>query len=157
METSDAFPQELVKELEARGAVPIARWKFLVSRGMIWFLAVASVVIGGIAFAIAEFVFFDNDGIAKLQGSSIQDIAQSIPFVWLGITAFFTVVAYCGLRRTRRGYTYATTTLVLVVVLFSISLGIILNHFDFGQRVYRHLPHRVSLQGVFTAPSDGAD
>src|SRR5581483_10965087 len=78
MGPNDTFPQEIVKELEARGATPVPRWQFLVSRGMVWFLAGASVAIGGVAFAIAEFVFFDNDGITKLQGSSIQDIAQSI-------------------------------------------------------------------------------
>lgn len=158
MDPNDTFPQDIVKELEARDATPIARWRFLFSRGMIWSLAVASIVIGGLAFAIAEFVFFDNDGIAKLQSSSIQDIAQSIPFAWLAITAFFAVVAYYGLRHTRRGYKYATTTLVLVVVLLSIGLGILLNHFDFGQRTYQYLTHQVPTPGApFGVPPDGSN
>lgn len=156
MDPNETFSQEIVKELEARNAVPIARWKFLFSRSMIWFLAVASILIGGAAFAIAEFVFFDNDGIAKLQGSSIQDIAQSIPFVWLAITAFFAIVAYHGLRLTRRGYKYATTTLVLFVVAASLALGVFLNYFDFGQRVYEYMGHQIPLASVFVGPpSDG--
>ncbi len=156
MNQDDTFPQEIVKELEARNALPIARWKFLFSRSMIWFLATASIVVGGLAFAIAEFVFFDNDGIAKLQSSSIQDIAQSIPFAWLGITALFTVIAYYGLRHTRRGYKYATATLVLIVIVLSIGLGMLLNHFDFGQRTYEYLTHQVSTASApLGVPQDG--
>ncbi|MBU6321623.1 MAG: hypothetical protein KGI78_02360 [Patescibacteria group bacterium] len=155
MDSNDTFPEELMQELAARGAVPKPRWQFLLSRSVIWLLALASVVVGGVAFAIAEFVFFDNDGIAKLQGSSIQDIAQSIPFVWLAITAFFAVVAYYGLRRTRRGYRYATTTLVLIVVVLSLALGVLLNYFDFGQRIYEYVGHQIPLSAVFTGSTDG--
>ncbi len=139
MNPNDTFPQEIVKELEARGAVPKPRWHFLVSRGMTWFLAAAPLFLGGLAFAVAEFVFFDNDGISRLQGSSFQDIAQTIPFVWLGILVLFSVVAYYGFRKTRGGYKYATTTVVLGVVFLSIVLGLTLNALDFGQGVHDYL------------------
>jgi magnesium-transporting ATPase (P-type) len=155
MPNTDTFPQEVVKEIEARGAKPRARWKFLMSRGVMWFLAIASIVIGGFAFAVAEFVFFDNDGIMKVQGSSIQDIAESIPFVWLALVGVFSSSASLSLRRTRRGYKYATATLVALVVALSVVLGLFLNYFDFGQRVHEYLIHQITLQALFNPATDG--
>ncbi len=139
MNENDTFPQEVVKEIEARGAVPKPRWKFLLGRGTVWFLAITSIAIGGVAFAIAEFVFFDNDGITKLQGSSIEDMAQSIPFVWLAFVIFFAVIAYYSFRRTRHGYRYATAWVITAVIVLSIGLGVALNAIDFGQTVYQFL------------------
>lgn len=139
MESSDTFARDVVKELEARGTTPKPRWRFLLGRGMVWLLAIASIIIGGITFAIAEFVFFDNDGIAKLQGTSIEDIAQSIPFVWLAFVAFFSVIAYYSFRRTRHGYRYATMWVVVIVIVLSIGSGVALNAVDFGQNVYQFL------------------
>ena len=139
MNPNDTFPQEIVREIEARGAVPKSRWYFLASRSVFWLLAIVSVFIGAVAFAIADFVFFDNDGISKLQGSSIQDIAQAIPFVWLGVLALFTISAYYGFRRTRKGYRYATATIVVITVLVSIGLGLVLNAFDLGQNIHAFL------------------
>lgn len=144
MEPDDIFPQEVVKAIEARGAVPKPRWLFLFGRGMVWLLAFASIAIGGISFAIAEFVFFDNDGITKLQGSSIEDIAQSIPFVWLAFVVFFAVIAYYSFRGTRHGYRYATAWVVTAVIVLSIGLGVALNAVDFGQTVYQFLTGQVN-------------
>lgn len=147
----DTFPQEIVREIEARGAVPKPRWQFLMSRGMVWLLAVASVLVGGVAFAVAEFVFVDNDGFAKIQGSSIQDIAQSIPFVWLAILAFFSIAAYYGFRHTRRGYKYATASVIAVVIILSVALGIGFNQFDLGQNIQQF------ITGSAVPWSDGAN
>lgn len=157
MTDTDTFSQEVVKEIETRGVVPKARWRFLVSRGMVWFLAITSIVVGGVSFAVAEFVFFDNDGITKLQGSSIQDIAQSIPFVWLGLLAVFSASAYYSLRRTRRGYKYTTAMLISAVIAVSIAFGLFLNHFDFGQRVHEYLMRQIPIQGLFNPTTDGSD
>lgn len=142
MNENETFPQEVLKEIEARGAMPKPRWQFLLSRAMVWFLAVTSIVIGSITFAIAEFTFFDNDGIAKLRGSSIEDIAQSIPFVWLAFMAFFSITAYYSFRRTKHGYRYATVWIVGAVIALSIGLGIALTTMDFGQSVYQFMNGR---------------
>ncbi len=137
MEPNDTFSEQLIREIEARGAIPTPKWKFFITRGVVWFLAIISVLIGGIAFAIGEFVFIDNDGISKFQNSSIQDMVQSIPFVWLAVLAFFTASAYYGFRHTRRGYKYAAIGVVMVVIVLSITLGFILNAFDFGQNIHK--------------------
>lgn len=139
MNPNDTFSEAIVKEIEARGAVPRSRWYFLASRSMFWILAGASFLVGSTAFAIADFVFIDNDGITKLHGSSIQDIAQTIPFLWLAIMAMFTLSTYYSFRYTRKGYKYATFTIVVMVVLLSVGTGILLNSLDFGQQAYSYL------------------
>jgi amino acid transporter len=124
---------------------------------MFWLLAIVSVFIGAVAFAIADFVFLDNDGVSKLQGSSIQDIAQAIPFVWLGVLALFIVSAYYGFRRTRGGYKYAMVTIVLVVVFLSIGLGFILNSFDFGQNTHAFLLNFTSPGTILPIGTEGTN
>ena len=102
---NEQLPENIIKTIDERNLVPTARWRFLLTRSVFWILAVLSVVVGGIAFGVADYVFFDNDGIsfASLQQSSIQDVAQSIPYVWLVILAILTLTAYYGFRKTRRG------------------------------------------------------
>jgi uncharacterized membrane protein YidH (DUF202 family) len=156
MDPNNTFPQEIVREITSRGAVPTPRWRFFVSRGMLWLLAVISVLVGGVAFAVAEFVFLDNDGISKLQSSSILDIAQSIPFLWLAILAFFSAGAYYSFRHTRRGYKYATLHVVTVVIVLSLALGLVLNIFDFGQYIHQLLTNPYVPQSA-AVPAEGAN
>ncbi|MDB5244370.1 MAG: hypothetical protein JWN18_240 [Parcubacteria group bacterium] len=157
MNSPDTFSQDIVRKIEARGVVPKPRWYFLASRSALWFLAIGSVVIGAIAFAIADFVFLDNDGISKLQGSSIQDVAEAIPFVWLAGLALFTVSAYYAFRHTRGGYKYRTATIVFVMVLLSIGLGLILNAYDFGQHIHAFILHITSPGAALPTGSEGMD
>jgi hypothetical protein len=141
------FSELVVKEIEARGAAPKPRWHFLITRGALWFLATISIVIGGIAFAVADFVFFDNDGmsIAMLQKSSVYHIAQSIPFIWLFVFSLFATSAYVGFRYTRTGYRYMTVFVVLCIIGVSIILGILLNRLDFGQSIHYYLLKHTSF------------
>lgn len=138
---NEHLPENIIKAIEERDLIPTPRWRFLLARSVFWFLGVLSVVVGGIAFGVADYVFFDNDGIsfASLQQSSIQDIAQSIPYVWLVVLGVFTLTAYYGFRKTRKGYRYATIMVVTASIVASILLGIILNAFDFGQAVHKYL------------------
>jgi tryptophan-rich sensory protein len=136
-----ALSENIVAELEARHAVPKPTWHFRAVRSAFWLLAISSTLIGGVAFAVASFVFLDNDGlsVAVLEKSSIYDIAQTIPFFWLILLGLFTASAYHGFRHTRKGYRFATIRVVLVVMATSVVLGMLLNTVDFGQHVHRYL------------------
>ncbi len=135
------FPDNVIKEIEARGIIPKPRWHFLITRKVFWLLAVASILVGSVAFAVADFVFFDNDGISliTLRDAPIQDIVQSIPFIWLFVLGLFIASAYFGFRHTRKGYRYATILVVSCVIGVSIVIGLILNALDFGQSLHQYL------------------
>ena len=150
------FSDHIVEEIALRGIAPKPRWHFLVTRTAFWLLACISVLIGSIAFAVAEYVFFDNDGmsIALMEKSSIYDIAQSIPFVWLVVLGLFTASSYLGFRHTRSGYKYATALVVLVSITLSVLFGLALNTVDFGQRAHEYLLHNTSFYDALIHSSD---
>ncbi len=141
------FSEKIVQELERRGVVPKPRWQFLVSRWVFWLLAGLSALVGGMAFAVAEYVFYDNDGIsrASLEQANMLYIAKSIPYLWLAILGLFIACAYYGFRKTRQGYRYATILVVCAALVASVSFGLILSEFDFGKTVHIYLLKHTSF------------
>lgn len=150
------FYDTLEKEIEARGMTPRPRWHFLLKRSVFWSLAVLSVFFGAIAYSVADYVFFDNEGqsMATLIESPLEGILQSIPIVWLIVFGLFCVVTYAGLRLTRSGYKYRTAKVVLAVLALTIGLGLILNLFDFGQGVHYYLLNHTGFYDALIHSSD---
>ncbi len=127
--------QNILKELESRGTTPKPRWHFLFMRGLFWLLATASVVVGGIAFSVGWYVFFDNDGLHV----TISNVLQVIPYIWIIVLATFIVCAYFGFRQTRKGYRYSASLVVGLLLAASIALGLILDTWDVGQTAHKYL------------------
>lgn len=144
------------REIEARGMNPRPRWHFLLKRSIFWTLAVTSVMSGAVAFSVADYIFFDNEGIsiATLLESPFEGVIHSVLFVWLLVLGLFCVTTYIGFRYTRTGYRYHTAGVVASVLAATIGLGLILNQFDFGQGVHYYLLNHTSLYGAFTHSSD---
>ncbi len=141
------FADKIVRELEMRKAYPKPRWHFLLSRWVFWMLAISSVLVGAVAFSVAEYVFFDNDGasLASLEKSNILDLAQGIPYIWLAILGLFIFCAYYGFRQTKKAYKYATLWVVVGVITASVLFGQVLSEFDFGKLVHIYLLKHTSF------------
>ncbi|CAN5686138.1 hypothetical protein BH11PAT2_BH11PAT2_04040 [soil metagenome] len=150
------FSSDIEKEIEARGMTPRPRWHFLLKRSVFWSLAVASILIGAAAFSVADYVFFDNEGIstATLLESPLEWIINSIPFIWVFVYGLFGVVTYIGLRHTRSGYKYRTAGIILGVLVVTIGLGLILNKFDFGQGIHYYLLNHTSFYDALIYSND---
>lgn len=153
-----SFSEKILEEIDARGVSPRPRWHFLLRRSVLWSLALLSVILGAVAFAVADYVFFDNEGISTvtLLESPIEGIVQSIPFLWLFVFGLFTVSAYLGLRHTRTGYRYQTIGAVVGVIVVSVLLGLILNVLDFGQAVHDYLMHNTTFYDPLIHSSEDA-
>ena len=150
----------ILNKLQAQGVTPTPRWHFLLTRSVFWTLAIVSVLIGSMAFAVGIFVFIDNSEVtpAAMEQSQIADVAQNIPFIWLAVLLLFTISAYFGFRNTRTGYRYATAKVILAVVLASILLGLALDEFDFGQRTHEFLlSHTKFYDSVIHSRDDTQD
>jgi hypothetical protein len=156
MEIMDDISQRVEKEIETRGLVPTPRWHFLVRRSVFWTLAVASVLVGGVAFSVGNYIFFDNEGIstAALLESPLEGVIQTIPFVWLFAFGLFVASAYLSLKHTRTGYRYGIARAVLAVIAISICLGILLDTLDFGQAVHYFLLNNTSFYDAVVHSSD---
>ncbi len=150
------FSEKLEKEIETRGLIPRPRWHFLLKRSVFYSFAVASILIGAIAFSVADYVFFDNEGISAtvLLESPLEGIIQSIPFIWLFFFFLFCLVTYVGLRHTRTGYKYRTIGIILSVLIVTIGLGLILNVFDFGQGVHYYLLNHTGFYDALIYSND---
>lgn len=141
------LPHHIIEEIEKRGLKPRPRLHFLIRRGVFWSLAGISVFSGAMAFAVAIYVFFDNEGIssATLLETPLETILQSVPLLWLLITGLFTASAYLGLRHTTTGYRYKTARMVCGVIVTSVCLGFLLNGLDFGQTIHDYLQHHTNF------------
>lgn len=150
------FSETIEKEIEARGTAPRPRWHFLLKRSVFWSLAIASVLSGATAFSVADYVFFDNEGLSPsvLLDTPLEVIVQGVPFVWLLVFGLFCLVTYIGFRNTRTGYKYRTVVVVLSVLVATIGLGLILTFFDFGQGVHQYLLSHTSFYDALVHSSD---
>lgn len=155
----DNFSENIVKEIEARGAVPKPRWHFLLKRSVFWIFAIVSVGIGAVAFAAGQYIFFDNDGasFAQFRDTPIQDIFMGIPYIWLAVLGLFIASAYFGFRHTRKGYRYATVGVVVAAILASIVIGFLLNEFDVGVNVHKYLLRNTTLYDPLIHSSEDND
>lgn len=144
------------KEIEARGMSPRPRWHFLLKRSVLWSLAVSSILIGAVSYSVANYVFFDNEGLSPsvLLDTPLEVIVQNVPFIWLLLFGLFCVATYVGLRNTRSGYKYQTAGVVLAVLVATISLGQALNYFDFGQAVHRYLLNNTAFYDMLIHSSE---
>lgn len=127
--------QDILKELELRGASPKPRWHFLFMRALLWLLVAVSIVVGGIAISVGWYVFFDNDGLHV----TLANLFQVIPYVWLFVFAVFVMLAYLGFRKTRKGYRYPAVWVVSATFAGSVLLGLVLDRFDLGQSIHKYL------------------
>jgi glucan phosphoethanolaminetransferase (alkaline phosphatase superfamily) len=156
MDIMNDLSKQVVEEIEARGMTPRPRWHFLIRRSVFWTLAVVSVLVGAVAFSVADYVFFDNEGVsvAVLLESPLEGIIQTIPFVWLFAFGLFAASAYLSLRHTRSGYRYRTAGVVLTVLVVTVALSIVLNLFDFGQGVHYFLLNHTSFYDALIHSND---
>src|SRR5438105_2720546 len=145
---------DIIAEIKTRGAEPRPRWHFLAWRALFWFLSTASVAVGGIAFSVAWYVFFDNDGLHV----SFSNILQVIPYVWLLVLGVFVVCAYFGFRHTKKGYRYPAALVLPLLIAASIGVALALDSYDVGQTVHKYLlSHTDFYDALIYSSDDEAD
>lgn len=130
----DKLSQEIINKIEDENIQPKPRWHFLLRRSILWFFAVLSVAVGGLAVSVIIATFIDYDPSTRTV-PLVEDILQTIPFVWVIVLALFVVLAYYGIRHTKTGYRYSLFKICSAVILASILLGIILNAYDVSQNI----------------------
>lgn len=144
-------PDLILDEIERRNVVPIPRWRFILKHSVFWALAVISVITGSLSMATAMYVFLDHDFMVDharitrflAQQPFIDDIVDSIPYLWLTALLLFVLFAFYGFRQTRKGYRYPMLRVVGGSLLLSLLLSGVMNVFDVGQHIHRFLIENV--------------
>lgn len=144
------FSQTIIKELEARGATPRPRLYFVFIRGLLLVLSVISATVGGIAFSVGWYVFFDNDGLHITLGNMFR----IIPYVWILVLVAFVILAYFGFKHTRKGYKYDAKWVFGLILVASITLGMIFDSYDIGQKIHKYLLHNTNFYNAIIHSSE---
>ncbi|MBU1754828.1 hypothetical protein KKH81_00910 [Patescibacteria group bacterium] len=152
----DDFSKDVISEIRDRGITPRPFWYFLLRKWVFWTFAILSIFVGAIALSVADYVFFDNEGVspAVLIESPLESIFQGAPIVWLILFALFVAGAYLSLKKTQTVYRFKTVKTVGVVAGITVLLGLGLMASDFGHAIYYYLTHDTSLFEAVRQTSD---
>jgi len=144
--------KKVLDAIASRGLEPKPYARFLARRSMFWALAVLSVLLGGISVAVALFVIEDfmSTGGRGFDEMPFDDIAQSLPVVWLVIFLLFMASAWFGFAHTRRGYRHRPAAIVVLAMLISIALGLVFHFLEAGKAVHELLSAQFPAYREFT-------
>lgn len=138
--------KEVLAKIEKLGLKPRPYVYFLAKRSVFWALAALSALLGGVSVAVAIFAATDlaATGGRGFDEMPFDDIATSLPALWLACFALFAASAWFSLSRTRRGYRYRPLSILVIAVAASLGLGIALHGLDAGRLTHnfiaRHFP-----------------
>ncbi len=157
--------KKILDEIDKRGLVPRPYAYFLARRSVFWALAGLSVVLGAISFAVVIYGALDYlaTGGRNFDEFPLDDVFESLPFVWSVMLVLFMVSARFGIYKTKRGYRYPASRVVAGVVLASVILGALLHRFEVGKQTHQYLNSQVpayerlvrSKEDYWTSPDNG--
>ncbi len=133
--------REVLARIERLGLKPRPPLYFLARRSVFWILALVSGGLGATSVALAIFAVRDRalTGGRGFDEMPFDDIATSLPALWIACLALFILSATLSVTRTRRGYRYPPLGIVAVALAASVTLGLALETFDVGARIHRFL------------------
>lgn len=136
--------KEVLAKIEKLGLKPRPYVYFLAKRSVFWALAALSVLLGGVSVAVAIFAATDlaATGGRGLDEMPFDDIATSLPALWLACFFLFAASAWFGLSRTRRGYRYRPLNILAVALAASLGLGAALHGLDAGRLAHNFIASR---------------
>ncbi len=157
--------KKVLATIHKRRLVPRPAYVFFAKRSVFWILAVLSIALGAVSFAVLLFmadVYF-TAGMAGTDEIPLEEFLFSIPLVWLVTMPLFIASAYFSLRHTRRGHRLRPAPVIALSVAASLGLGGILHGFGAGYIVHEfldaHVPYYRQLTyipyGEWSQPDKG--
>ncbi len=133
--------RRVLDEIDRRQLAPRPYGYFLARRSVFWTLAAVAIVLGAVAVAVAIYGVWDliATGGKNFDEMPLDDVFETLPFVWGAVFALFVASAYFGLRQTPRNYRYRGIQVVAFVIAASIALGSLLAVFEVGKLTHQWL------------------
>ena len=119
--------KEIISTLEEKNIRPRSRWQFVIYYIFTWVIVglagiITSLLVGMIAFFIAN----HDWNVSKYPGSPFTlSVLHPVPYVLVGVSILLVIFLYYGIRKTRYGYKYESSRLLLVSAVASVFVGII--------------------------------
>ena len=144
--------KHVMEAIAKRGLKPRPYIYFLSRRSVYWALAVISVLLGGLSVAVAIFAFLDfgSTGGRGFDEMPFDDVAESLPVLWLAFFGLFALSAYVAFSNTRRGYRFRPVLVIALAMALSLILGVLLHVAEAGRRTHEFLAARFPAYEAYT-------
>ena len=135
----------VLKKIEEEKLTPKPRWQFLLRRSTLWGVAIAALIVGGLATSVILFVVTYNnwDLYHYVHDGKLFFIARSLPYAWFLLLGVLLFVAEYNIRHTERGYRYTIHTIVFGSMALSVVLGGGFYMLGVGEALDDHMTDRV--------------
>jgi hypothetical protein len=133
----ESLAERVLGRIDTEHIAPRPRWAFVAENWFFWTCGALAVAVGSLASAAVLFELA-NAGwsfYAATHPDLLTFVLAAAPFLWLFILAVFIFIGYENIRRTKHGYRYPFTIIILGAVLTSIALGAALFAAGFGEEV----------------------
>ena len=121
MNTFDKIAQKIKNE----NIKQTPKWQFTFKNSIIWGGFLLSILVGAIAFSVILFSIQQSDFELLVHGkhSKLESILVFLPFFWIIILLFFSIIAFYSLSNSKKAYKYSLMSLVSLSTFISILLG----------------------------------
>lgn len=142
----------------------VPKWRFVVKNIVLWFVGGLCVVAGAltvslIIFTLANSALFTHH-IPRI--NFLRHLMVVLPILWVSITILFIVFFDILVRRTKQGYRYSLSILMIINIVLSVLMGVIFYSCGISHVVddllgrFRHYHSVESRQAqIFDAPDKG--
>jgi hypothetical protein len=139
--------EKVLASIERQKLQPKPAYVFMARRSVFWLLAILSIILGGITFAVLLYGLtgFLKDGWRSFDEVPLEEILFSIPVAWMLIMPLFVASAYFGFRHTRRGYRMKPSVTIAGSLAASLLLGASLQWFNVGNHINEFLERKFAF------------
>jgi hypothetical protein len=127
--------KKLLESIKNENITPKPKWKFQVWNGVLWGAGGLFVIAGGLATSVIIYIFrySELDVYRQLTDSWTEFLFLFLPIFWLVLLTGTVLVVLYDLKCTKKGYKYPLSLLAVVVVLSSLSLGMVFSYGGVGR------------------------
>ena len=129
--------QKVFGEIKGKNIKPKPKWEFLMKDYFLWFLGIASLIIGAFAFSVTLYMFENNDWdvYEHINNSFFEFALATLPYFWIVCIAAFILAARYNFWHTKKGYKRHLYLIIIGGVALSIMLGACLHSIGAGQLI----------------------
>ncbi len=135
------FLQKIKKEK------PTPKWIFISKSILFWTMFVLFVFIGVVSISLIIYSLFNSDFNINNTNLELQIkfIFNSLPYVWIIITALFFVVSYLNIRKTENAYKFLSMKNILLALVVTFVLAIVFYNIGFSKFLDKNLQENIPV------------
>ncbi len=123
---TDKKPSQQAMDKIMQGKIQrVPRWRFVLKNIALWFVGITCVFAGAVTVSLIIFNIVNSDVIFDyaLRDKAVKHLFVIFPLLWILVTIIFIVLFDIFVRRTKRGYKYSLTVVMLVNIGLSVIIG----------------------------------